>query len=70
MTFFDYLCFVETYRRNHPEQRTGQVHFNVLAMLAPVAHIAEGIRGGDLDPFYVDERLNAFLNHVGGQFDD
>lgn len=64
MTFADLWAMVDAYNDNHPEQRRGQVWFNVMAMLSPVAHLAEEVRGTDRDPFYDDDRLPAFLHHV------
>jgi len=43
-------------------QRRGQIHFNVLLEMHP--GIAEGIRGGESDPFYRDENIPVFLDHV------
>jgi hypothetical protein len=43
-------------------QRRGQIHFNVLLEMYP--GIAEGIRGGESDPFHRDENIPVFLDHV------
>jgi hypothetical protein len=50
---------------DHPDWRVGQAHFNVLADLAP--DVADAVRGTNLDPFYDDARLDAFLRHVQTQ---
>jgi hypothetical protein len=61
--FAAYQAAVAEYAGQHPEQRTGQAHFNVLHRLHPdVADRARGDRA--LDPFHVDERLPLFLVYV------
>ena len=42
--------------------RRGQIHFNVLCDLHPT--LAESVRGSDLDPFYRDDLVPAFLEHI------
>lgn len=63
ITYSDYLGFVEVYSLNHPEERTGQAHYNVFSFLAP--HLADK---APVDPFYDDELLPAFLLYVEEQF--
>lgn len=47
----------------NPAQRIGQAHFNCLRVIHP--EIAEQVHGDlTLDPFYVDDRLPAFLAFV------
>lgn len=39
--------------------RAGQAAFNVLGLVRP--DLAERVRGTELDPFYRDDRLDAFF---------
>lgn len=50
-------------RTDIPEQRQGQMAFNLLTVMHPV--LAERIRGSVRDPFYRDERLPEFFDFVG-----
>lgn len=43
-------------------QRTGQAYFNALHEVDPV--LAKKICASKLDPFYRDDRVPAFLDHV------
>jgi hypothetical protein len=51
-----------TARLLHPEWRLGQAYFNFLAQDYP--ELAKEIAGTDIDPFYVDDRINDFLKHI------
>lgn len=48
--------------------RAGQAAFNTLYMVRP--DMADQIRGGALDPFYVDDRLPAFWDWIQSQTGD
>lgn len=61
--YIGFLAELVAYQCKHPEQRTGQAHFNVLHRLHP--ELADEIRGDRmLDPFHVDERIPAFREFV------
>jgi hypothetical protein len=61
--YAEYQAAVAAYERDHPEQRVGQAHCNVLWLRHP--QLADEIRGDQtFDPFYVDDRLTAFLGFV------
>lgn len=45
--------------------RAGQAAFNTLYLVRP--DLADEIRGGDLDPFYRDDRLPAFWDWIQSQ---
>jgi hypothetical protein len=62
VTFEDYLRTCESERLSNRQLRTGQTYFNVLYRYRPV--LADGIRGGELDPFYTNARLPRFLRYV------
>lgn len=63
MTAYElYLDAVTLALDEHPEWRSGQGHFNVLAALHP--EVAERVRTSALDPFYRDEHLSVFLLFV------
>lgn len=62
MTYADYLTIVARTRLANPEHRYGQVLFNVLFIKRP--NLARKIRGGDLDPFHIANRVPAFLAYV------
>jgi len=47
----------------YPDLRRGQNYFNALDMLYP--DLAEEVRGTDIDPFYVDAKLPAYLKWLG-----
>lgn len=48
--------------RQHPEQRSGQVAFNVLHASHP--DVSNRIRGTVLDPFHDNDRMPLFLAAV------
>ena len=52
---------------DHPEWRYGQSLFNALNMTFP--EVAGQIRGTDADPFYIDERDDAFWHAVADLFE-
>jgi hypothetical protein len=61
--YISFLAELVAYQSAHPEQRAGQAHFNVLHRLHP--ELANEIRGDRmLDPFHVDERVQAFREFV------
>lgn len=52
----------------HPEWRKGQSLFNSLSELRPA--LAEKLRTGGPDPFYVDERLSDAMLWVDEHWED
>lgn len=63
MDAFDkYLINVDLYFREHPQQRLGQVFFNVLYLKHP--RVAEVVRGTKNDPFHNDDVIPVFLIQV------
>lgn len=68
ITYDDYLESVIIGSVQYKSWRVGQVAFNMLSSYRP--DIAERLRGGPHDPFYVDhlphghDRLAVFLAHV------
>ena len=53
---------------NKPNERLGQAYFNTLAEVRP--DLAEKIRGKiDLDPYYQDTQLTAFLSYLSEVWD-
>lgn len=67
MTFAQYLLEVGYSYYFNKEWRYGQTCFNVLYELDP--ELANQIRGTDLDPFHLDERVPEFLAKVRDEFD-
>ena len=62
-TYDDYIAFVDGYRRQHPQQREGQAHFNVFSIVHP--DLAKGMDGFEgHNPFYDDGNLRPFLAYV------
>lgn len=58
---FDYDRFDETikqYTKDNPNQRKGQIVFNVMYTMYPDA--ANLFRGTELDPFYNDKKIAKF----------
>jgi hypothetical protein len=49
-------------KENHIHLRLGQRFFNYLGKVYP--KIADEIRGTQIDPFYVDDRLPNCLNYI------
>jgi hypothetical protein len=62
--FAEYLQAVQSAqaRNTDKSQRSGQIHFNVLHEMSP--ELANSFRGGDMDPFYRDDKIPAFLDHL------
>jgi len=61
--FTDYnIWLVRAYQKTDKAQRVGQWMFNVLHEMRP--ELANAVRGGDLDPFYDDAKIDNFLNWV------
>jgi hypothetical protein len=68
-TFEDYVVHcahvprrTSTYGMDTGNMRAGQVYMNELDTLRPV--LAQQVRNADLDPYYIDERIPAFLEFV------
>lgn len=57
--FDSYLLVASHYWSEHPTQRRGQAHFNILHAINPV--VANRIRTTLADPFSDDSRMDAFL---------
>jgi len=64
VSFAEYLQTVQKAQAANRNKtlRRGQIHFNVLCDLHPT--LAESVRGSDLDPFYRDDLVPAFLEHI------
>lgn len=62
MKWWQYLIKIRKTKNTNPEWREGQVYFNVLEVYLP--ELAAQVRGTDLDPFYNDDRLDAFREWV------
>lgn len=62
--FAEYLQTVQSAqaRNTDKSQRRGQIHFNVLHEMS--LELANSFRGGDMDPFYSDDKIPAFLDHL------
>lgn len=61
--------YITQYAETHiPEQRRGQMAFNLLTVMHPV--LAEAVRGSLHDPFYDDARLPEFFDFVGVFWDN
>lgn len=61
--------FIVKFAETHiPEQRQGQMAFNLLTVMHPV--LAESVRGSRHDPFYNDDRLTVFFDFVGVFWDN
>jgi hypothetical protein len=60
--YAEYLDAVTDRRFRHPHERSGQAHFNVLWFDQHDPDFADEIRGGELDPFNLDERVPAMLS--------
>jgi len=58
----EYLRNVRVAMKENPNWRRGQAAFNVAAKMFP--EVAEKYRGGELDPFYANEKLNNFVEAV------
>jgi len=67
MRWWQYLKEVGEARRAHSQWREGQAYFNVLETHLP--HLANKVRGTDLDPFYRDDRIDAFREWLSLQLE-
>lgn len=63
----DYLQKVSDALTENPAWRLGQAYFNVLTHVDP--GLAERVRGTVIDPFYSDEILPEFLDHIRKEFE-
>lgn len=63
MTFAAFLFAYTTSKRKHSAQRAGQYWFNLLHEVRP--ELANRIRGTEIDPFYIDERVPMFISYIG-----
>ena len=66
--FTAYLDACTLVQRKHPEWRWGQTLFNVLYEMRP--DLSEMYRGEQLDPFYNDRIIDAFLESVEANWND
>lgn len=66
LTYVDFLDWGGDEPRR--TQRDGQFWFKLLHLHRP--DLADEIRATDLDPFYVDDRLEAFFAYVESHWDD
>lgn len=57
----EYIDAVAEYMERHPDQRSGQAHFNVLYFQAFDPEFADQIRGEELDPFYKSSKVPEFI---------
>lgn len=62
MNIGQFFAYAIRYAADNPSQRRGQAFFNALYQVRP--EIANAIRGTTLDPFYRDERIPAFAEHL------
>lgn len=67
MHFYEYVLHASTQLRD-TELRAGQLFYNVLWDFRP--GLATQIQGTELDPYYDDTRLSAFLLYVGEHWED
>jgi hypothetical protein len=58
----EYLNVVESYRRDYPAWRRGQVYFNALFDFDP--KVAEEVRATAIDTFNRDEAIPDLLEHL------
>jgi len=63
MTRAEFMALLHTYMMENRGQRKGQASFNLLHSYFPEQ--VEAVRSTDLDPFYIESRLPAFLAHFG-----
>lgn len=68
MTEGEFRAAVKVAMRDNPRWRYGQAVYNVACGLSPLADV---LCGTDLDPFYYDERVEAFVHRLRdhGAFD-
>lgn len=58
----DYIKAYDIIRFFNNWHRKGQLHFNLLHRLRP--DLADKIRGTEIDPFYLDERIPTYLTWI------
>jgi len=61
-TFEEYLKLCDKRNLEYPAWRSGQTYFNTLVEIRP--GISEKLRGTDIDCFYNDAKIAAFLTKV------
>ena len=62
MSYETFITTCMRMRTRNPAWRKGQTYYNVLSQVRP--DLCERIRTSKLDPFYMDERIPAFLEWV------
>jgi hypothetical protein len=62
MTVSDFITKIIEYRRANPEQREGQIYFNVAADCFP--ETVENLRGTEDDCFYNDALIPQFMHQI------
>lgn len=67
-SFFEFVDMSRQAHTNNPNWRLGQSYFNVLHRLRP--DLANKVRSTNLDTFYNDTRIPAFLAHIKEHWDD
>jgi hypothetical protein len=68
LTIATFLDLVILRQMRHPRERLGQAMFNCLSEIDPV--VAEKVRGiAELDPFYIDANVDAFLAFLSAQWE-
>lgn len=65
MTYEEFLTFIATEYRPTP-WRVGQFYFNALNYVRP--DLAKEVRATELDPFYDDERIPAFMEALASMW--
>lgn len=68
VSFAEYLQTVQRHQAANQNKvlRNGQIYFNVLCDIHP--SLAESIRAGDIDPFYRDDLIPAFIEHLSKEW--
>jgi len=61
-SYLKLLTKIATNKKKYPEWREGQCVFNSVSDL--FSEISDKYRGGALDPFYKDHRIDLFLKSV------
>lgn len=70
MTRQEFLRIVMDAQRLHPDWRMGQAVFNRAYAQPELREKTDELRGGSIDPFYDDDRIDAFLDALFGDDDD
>lgn len=68
MTFDEFLDVWREAIEDSPEERPGQLLFNLLYEEDPL--LADGIRGTALDPFYADDVIEEALEYISERWDN